>query len=267
MQQANDFLLESRDLYARVQHLDDRELQLPTDFKSWTIETIVRHLHFWNGMALYALEDGARFKAEIAPVLAGMGGGKGLPEIELEGVPATGSQLVADWRELFEVVAQAYQNADPSQRCTWAGPSMSARSCITARQMETWAHGQEVYDLQGVDRENTDRIRNIVILGVNTFGWTFQVRGEEAPTPQPFVELQAPSGEVWTFGEPQTDNVIRGSAEGFAQVVTQTRNVEDTDVEFLGNSAERWMRNAQCFYGGPTAPPAPGTRLKRPKQN
>ena len=43
---------------------------------------------------------------------------------------------------------------------------MSARSAISARQMETWAHGQEVFDVLGADREEHDRIRNIVVLGL-----------------------------------------------------------------------------------------------------
>ena len=55
------------------------------------------------------------------------------------------------------------------------------------------AHGQEV-DALG-DREEHDRIRNIVVLGVNTFGWTFKVRNEAPPEPMPYVELVAPSGE------------------------------------------------------------------------
>jgi len=33
---------------------------------------------------------------------------------------------------------------------------MSACSCITARQMETWAHGQAIYDELGQTRQNTD---------------------------------------------------------------------------------------------------------------
>ena len=44
---------------------------------------------------------------------------------------------------------------------------MSVRSSISARLMETWAHGQEVYDVLGVLRVNSDRIRNIAHLGIN----------------------------------------------------------------------------------------------------
>lgn len=263
MQQARDFLEESRDLFALIGPLDDEQLSAPTGFKSWTIEQIVRHLHFWNRMALFALTDGEHFKQQLAPVMQGMQSGNSLPEIELGQIEATGRALVADWREAFEVLAEAYNQADPSQRCTWAGPSMSARSCITARQMETWAHGQAVYDELGRERVDTDRLRNVVVLGVNTYGWTFQVRSQAAPEPVPHVDLEAPSGERWQYGEPQQTNCIRGSAVEFAQVVTQTRNIADTHLVVTGEPATLWMANAQCFFGGPTAPPAAGTRKRR----
>jgi uncharacterized protein (TIGR03084 family) len=148
-------------------------------------------------------------------------------------------------------------------RVKWAGPDMSVRSSITARLMETWAHGQEVYDELGVVRVNGDRIRNIVVLGNNTYGWTFAVRGEQAPQPVPHLVLQAPSGEIWTYNEPSAEERIEGSAEAFCQVVTQVRNVADTDLVVCGPNAAQWMQKAQCFAGPPETPPAPGVRGTR----
>jgi len=263
MQQAKDFLEESRDLYSRVAPLSVEQLQEPTDFKGWSIETVLRHLHFWNRMALWALTDEGSFKEALKPVMAAITGGGALPAAEGEAIAEVGQELVATWREMFEVLADAYAQADPSQRCAWAGPSMSARSCITARQMETWAHGQEIYDSLGCKRVNTDRIRNIVILGVNTYGWSFQVRGEDAPQPMPMLELTSPSGEVWRFGESQASGLITGLAEEFGQVVTQTRNIADTQLKIEGEIARAWMSKAQCFAGGPSEPPEPGTRFTR----
>jgi uncharacterized protein (TIGR03084 family) len=197
--------------------------------------------------------------------MEGLKRGDSLTEVEAQVVSAEGSQLVSDWRLTYQKLAQAYSQADPSQRCPWVGPSMSARSCITARQMETWAHGQAIYDELGRVRENTDRLQNIIILGINTFGWTFKVRGEAAPDQMPYVELAAPSGRLWTFGEENSASAIKGAAEEFAQVVTQTRHVEDTQLSYDGEDAKRWLYNAQCFAGGPNSPPAPGSRFMRTK--
>ena len=59
----------------------------------------------------------------------------------------------------------ALQLRTPKKRVQWFGPDMSVRSSITARLMETWAHSQAIYDLLGQTRTNTDRIKNIVIMG------------------------------------------------------------------------------------------------------
>jgi len=162
----------------------------------------------------------------------------------------------------FERTADLFSNVDPKARLQWAGPSMSARSSITARLMETWAHGQEIYDHLGIERHNTDRIQGIVVLGVNTFAWTYKARGAEPPGPLPRVELVSPTGAHWVFGETSDSGSITGTAVSFCQVVTQTRNIADTDLVVSGAIAADWMSKAQCFAGPPSVPPAPGTRFR-----
>ena len=82
------------------------------------------------------------------------------------------------------------------QRVQWFGPDMSVRSSITARLMETWAHSQAIYDLLGQTRIDTDRIKNVVVMGVNTFGWTFTNRNLAVPTDIPHLRLSAPVGRA-----------------------------------------------------------------------
>jgi uncharacterized protein (TIGR03084 family) len=132
--------------------------------------------------------------------------------------------------------------------------------------METWAHAQEIYDLLGIERIDKDRIKNIVVLGINTFGWTFKNRGLEIPGDVPYLELVAPSGEIWQWNQDsRNSNAIRGSATEFCQVVAQTRNIADTRLEVQGDVARHWMSIAQCFAGPPEEPPAPGSRGPRRK--
>ena len=260
MQQAQDFQDESDALYQLVAPLTDEELAEPTAFKGWTISNVVGHLHMWNRAADLSLRDGEAFQAFMTELGDGIARGT-LTEFEtswLDGL--SGRALVAAWHEFYREMGERFGAADPSMRVKWAGPDMSVRSSITARLMETWAHGQEVYDALGVVRENEDRIRNIVVLGVNTYGWTFNVRGETPPDPMPFLKLTAPSGETWTYGEPSVSECIEGLAEEFCQVVTQVRNIADTQLKVSGANAENWMSKAQCFAGPPETPPAPGTR-------
>ena len=140
---------------------------------------------------------------------------------------------------------------------------MKARMFATARQMETWAHGWELYDLLDLPRPQSDRLLNIATIGVRTFGWTFTNRGLEVPSHPPHVRLTAPSGATWEWHAPESGeatDTITGDAVDFCQVVTQTRNIADTSLEVRGDVAAAWMAIAQCFAGPPEDPPAPGSR-------
>ncbi len=263
MQQAEDFLAESEALHALVAPLSDSQLNESTAFKSWTLNDVIGHLHVWNHAAELSLRDGEAFQSWFAGVAEHVASGS-LRRVETDWLQGlAGAQLISEWHEGCIRTAGAFAQADPSLRVKWAGPGMSARSSITARLMETWAHGQEIYDQLGVERENADRIRNIVVLGYKTYAWTFRVRELPVPEPQPALELLAPSGEVWRFGEAETGEQISGSAAEFCQVVTQVRNVADTTLEISGSNAWAWMHNAQCCAGPPETPPAPGSRAIR----
>ena len=85
-------------------------------------------------------------------------------------------------------------------RVVWYGPSMGAKSFVTARLMETWAHGQDIVDTVGADRQATDRLRHVAQIGFITRGWSYVNRGLVPPDVPVFVELTAPSGATWTWG-------------------------------------------------------------------
>jgi uncharacterized protein (TIGR03084 family) len=172
----------------------------------------------------------------------------------------SGQALLQAWLERAEAVAAAFAKADQKLRLKWVGPDMSALSSITARLMETWAHAQAVYDVLGVAREDTDRIGNIVRLGVNTWGFTWKNRRQEPPGPMPQIRLTAPSGTIWEYGEASDSGLITGSATEFCQVVTQCRNIADTSLAVTGEVAHQWMAVAQCFAGPPQDPPPAGSR-------
>ncbi|MCA0873260.1 TIGR03084 family protein [Seohaeicola saemankumensis] len=259
MQQAHDFLEECETLNAVLTGLEPGGWTRPTQFKGWTLNDVLVHLHFWNGMADQSLQDPAGFQQNMARMLPRMQA-EGMRGMENEAIAERGEDLRRAWENLYRNMTPRWAAQDPKARVQWAGPDMSVRSSITARQMETWAHGQEVFDLLGETRPESDRIKNIVVLGVNTFGWSYKVHGRAVPEQMPCLELTAPSGALWTFGEADGVNRIAGSAVAFAQVMAQTRNVADTDLRVTGLVATEWMTIAQCFAGGPETPPPPGAR-------
>ncbi|NNF79583.1 MAG: TIGR03084 family protein [Rhizobiales bacterium] len=262
MQQAEDFRQEALALAAILAPLSEAQLGTTTQFKNWTIEDVLGHLHIFNHAANLSLQSGGAFVEFYEPIRAALAGGQSMLETQYDWLDGLRGRALFDaWLELSEQTADNFSNADPKARLKWAGPDMSARSFITARQMETWAHGHEIFDVLGLRREDTDRVKNINHMGVIAYGWTFINRKLEVPEPAPYVRLNAPSGAVWEWNEPQDGNRVDGSATEFAQVVTQVRNVADTTLSTQGENAGRWMAFAQCFAGKPEDPPAPGTRF------
>ncbi|MFZ8879087.1 MAG: TIGR03084 family metal-binding protein [Paracoccaceae bacterium] len=259
MKQIEDFLTECEALSAVLVPLDDDDFARPTQFKGWRIEDVIVHLYFWNLQADQSIFWPEKFSKTIAHILPDIQQ-RGMRPVESESITLRGMALLETWRDHFRDFCARLDGVDPKMRVKWAGPDMSIRSSITARQMETWAHGHEVFDCLGKSRVETDRIENIVILGVNTFGWSHKVQGLGVPEQRPYLKLTAPSGQIWEYGDIDLQNAVIGSAVSFAQVVTQTRNVADTDLKMTGYIAQRWMETAQCFAGGKELPPAQGAR-------
>jgi uncharacterized protein (TIGR03084 family) len=261
-QQPIDFRDESDALYNLLSSLSDADFARKTQFKGWTISDVVSHLHAWNQAADLSLNNPNQFAEDRDWLVGEMMKGTTIGDVERRWLDdARDRERLEQWHTYYREMTERFSKADPKQRVEWAGPAMSVRSSITARLMETWAHGQELYDLLGVERVNGDRIKNIAVLGVNTFGWTFANRGIEAPADRPHVRLTAPSGDTWTWNDPSETNYVAGDATEFCQTVTQVRNVKDTGLEVVGESATLWMEIAQCFAGAATDPPAPGSRF------
>jgi uncharacterized protein (TIGR03084 family) len=260
-QEVEDLREEGSDLAALLEKLGDADWARPTPFKAWTVFDVVGHLHYSDRCALAALDGRPAFEQETAAMQAVIAGGGSLRDFTREKLGALDARRLLDlWRGAFRTMCDRFAALDPKARLPWFGPDMGLRMFTTARQMETWAHGQDVYDLLERPRRYTDRLRGIAHIGVSTFGWTFANRGLPPPGPAPYVRLTAPSGALWEWNGPSDTNRIEGSAAEFCHVVTQNRNVADTSLAVVGEPAKRWMGLAQCFAGRPEDPPPPGAR-------
>lgn len=267
MQEAIDFLDETTALASIIDRAieasdETQVLETMTAFKGWTVGDIVTHLNMWNEAASLTIIDPAGFQDFLAKFMDGIqrfGSMRGFEDNWAEvNMPAP----LQDWKQTARRLATLVVGEDPLRKVEWAGPPMTVRSAIIARLMETWAHGQAIYDVFGLKREDTDRIKGICELGVKTYGWSFRVRGMDAPGACPRVALSAPSGDSWLWNGASQSGLVEGSATEFCQVVTQTRNVMDTSLKVVGGVAEAWMLSAQCFAGPPEKPPAVGVRKR-----
>ena len=264
LEQAIHFKEESDALYKLLINADKNSFKLKTQFKSWTINDVLYHLHVWNIAALLSLKNENEFKEFMQNFMEAVKSGNSAREYEkILSDNADGLDLLNLWKETYEKISNEFAKSDPKKRVKWAGPDMSVRSSITARHMETWAHGQEIFDQLGFERIDTDRIKNIVVIGVNTFGWTYINRNLSIPEKMPKLSLLSPSNELWEWNEDNEEDMISGSATEFSQVVTQVRNINDTSLKVSGKIANEWMSIAQCFAGPPENPPEKGTRFTR----
>jgi uncharacterized protein (TIGR03084 family) len=124
--------------------------------------------------------------------------------------------------------------------------------------MELVGHGQDIRDALGVAWGPTDRILHVARIGARTRNFAYRIRGLEPP-PQDFrIELEAPSGELWTFGPPQAPQRVTGSAADFCLLVTRRRNRADLGLRAVGDDADQWLEFAQAYAGPPSPGRAPG---------
>ncbi|HSL26761.1 MAG TPA: maleylpyruvate isomerase family mycothiol-dependent enzyme, partial [Acidimicrobiia bacterium] len=207
-----------------------------------------------------AITDPDAFAAEINQRLGEEAGAYMAAGLD-RGRALTPAGVLAWWRTARGSELAAFATVDAEERVLWYGPPMRARSAVTARLMETWAHGQDVTDALGIVRRPTNRLFAIAELGVKTFSWSFTNRGLVVPAERVRVALRGPSGSERVWND-EWSNSITGPVDDFCLVVTQRRHYLDTALVIEGAVARHWMEIAQVFAG----PPGPGREPSREPQ-
>ena len=81
---------------------------------------------------------------------------------------------------------------------------------------------------------DTPRLKHIAHLGVRTRAYSYSQHGLTPPATDVRVELTAPDGAVWTWGDAAAPDRVVGPAGDFCLVVVQRRHVDDTDLVCAG---------------------------------
>jgi len=245
-----DLAAEQRDLDDLVSALTEADWALPTPAPGWDVRDQIGHLAFYDRRAVLAVTDPEAFAA--ARSAASKTSAEELDRHHLESTRSSSDAAVLDdWRRARAELLAALETLGPRDRVGWYGPDMGSLSFVSARLMETWAHGQDVVDALGIGRPPTARLRHVCELGVRTRDWSYEVRRMAPPETAARVELLAPDGETWIIGADVADDLVRGSALDFCLVVTQRRNLADTDLVATGPRAVEWLALAQAFAGAP----------------
>ena len=245
----DDLAEESADLDRRVADLDDAAWRTPTPAAGWDVHDTISHLAATDADALLALQGTQAF----APVLARVAqdGPAYVDRVVEQGRSASPAELLARWRAGREALQAAVRQADPAARIPWFGPALSPVSFVTARLMETWAHGQDVVDALHQDRPATARLRSVAEIGVRARPFAYTAHGLEPPETPVRVELTGPAGERWTWGPDDAADRISGPALDFCLLVTQRRARSELALQVEGPVAEQWAGIAQAFAGPP----------------
>ncbi|MGO2110180.1 MAG: TIGR03084 family metal-binding protein [Pseudoclavibacter sp.] len=253
---------------ALVAALTPGQWRSATPAPGWTIAHQIGHLEWTERLVLAAIDDEARFR-ELAAASPST-----TPDIAPDALARgdIGAVRLAAWRESRGALLDAFRASDPKARMPWFGPPMSVATAMTARVMELWAHGQDIADAIGVQREATPRLRHVAHLAIAARDYSFRNRGLEPPAVPFRVEITAPdvaggsgaagagatgAAEPWTWGPADAPQRVTGDALDFALLATRRAHRDDVGVEAVGDDADRWLDVIQAFAGppGPNRPP------------
>lgn len=253
---ADDLLEETRALDALLVPLSEMQWGTATPADGWSIRDQVSHLAYFDEAATLSVVDPATFRDAARAELADIDGFTA--RVAAESRERLGSELLVWWRRARTHMVDVMRELDPSMRVPWYGSEMSAASSLTARIMETWAHGQDIADALAVARASTAALEHVAFLGVRAFSNSYRARGLAVPDVDVHVALHDPSGQAWAWGPDTAVNRVDGPALDFCLVVTQRRHVADTALRCTGEVATEWMTIAQAFAGPPGAGRRPG---------
>jgi uncharacterized protein (TIGR03084 family) len=243
----NDLEAETGAFTDLIAVLTPDEWQARTPAPGWTIADQVSHLAYYDNAAVRAATSPQEFAQDAAASPDDIA-------VRYRELPAT---VLLEWfTSSRRALLATFGLLEPRARLPWYGPSMSAASMVTARLMETWAHGQDIADTLDVGRQPTSRLRHVAHLGVATRGFSLASRGLPADDTPVCVELTGPGGELWTWGPAEAADRVAGPALDFCLTVTRRRHLADTRLAVIGPAATAWIAVAQAYAG----PPGPGRR-------
>ena len=202
--------LEQTGLQTELGNLATDDWFRPTPAKGWDVRDTVAHLADIDEIAIDTCTAGPRPLNDFAAQFAS-------PEDTtlwgvLRGRRRSGREVLTWWEDTSSRERDVLATVDAAMRIPW-GIGMRRQSLVTARLMETWAHGLDVREAVGLPVVDSDRLRHVAWLGYRALPYAFSFAGRERPPGELRVEVTSPSGdEIWEYGPADAPNRITGPA-------------------------------------------------------
>lgn len=245
-----DLVADAEDVDRMIAGLSESQWTLPTPAEGWTVAHQVGHLAFVFRIAGLAAGNPEGFKALTQRIGAGFGAfDKAVNAALDEYLVLSREALVARWRAERDAGVAALAAVPDGTLVPWLVRPIPAAVLCAAGMTELLAHGQDIADALGVERQYTDRIKRIVGFVVHTWDFGYQSNDLTPPVEQFRFEITAPSGAQWVFGPADATQTITGSAVDLCLLAGRRRHHEDLGLVATGEDAKAWLELAQAYRG------------------
>jgi len=244
VQLVGDLEAEQVELQAVVAALGADAWLTPTPAWGWDVRDTIAHLADTDEMAIDTVRGGPHAINDVAARSAS--GADVTYRGVLRGRRLTGREVGAWWERTSAAERTLLRGLEPDARVPW-GIGMRAPSFVTARLMETWAHGVDVRNALGVPMVDSDRLAHVAWLATRALPYAYSVAGIEPPTTPLRVELALPSGAEWAYGPADAADRITGSAGEYCRVFVQRLAPADTNLVIEGAAARTAIAVARAF--------------------
>jgi uncharacterized protein (TIGR03084 family) len=240
----DDLEAEQRELHDVVTGLTADEWLTPTPAWGWDVRDTIAHLADTDELAVgtatggdYALNNVAALAASSEDVTY-----RGV----MRGRRIRGGEVGAWWDRTSAAIRATLAALPADARLPW-GIGMRTPSLITARMMETWAHGLDVRAGLGIETPDSDRLAHVAWLSTRALPYAFSVAGREMPSAPIRVELLLASGATWTYGPEEAADRITGPAGDYCRLFVQRRSRADITLEIEGDAADAAISVARAY--------------------
>jgi uncharacterized protein (TIGR03084 family) len=236
----DDLAAEQQQIDRMLAGIDDASWEAPSGAVGWTIADVVLHLA-QSEEAVVLSTQGTSLADALPEVLVGATSMDDMMDRWVASERAPGPQVFERWRRAGTAAVAALRAADPNTRLPWAAAPLKPAALATTRLAEHWAHALDLADGLGVAYPDTDRLRHIAWLAHRTLPYAFTIAGEEPH--DVYCELTAPDGvTVWSFGNPEADARIEGTAGAFCRVGAHRVPPATSGLTATGAAAETALR-------------------------